>query len=51
MSINNSGEECDNEQKYVLNKTFEPEALLHSAYILKANGKLKKAIELKEETK
>ena len=36
-------------EKYVLNKTFEPEALLHSAYILKANGKLKKAIELKEE--
>jgi tetratricopeptide (TPR) repeat protein len=34
---------------YVLNKTFEPEALLHTAYILKANGKVADAINLKEE--
>jgi len=36
-------------EQYVLENTFEPEALLHSAYILKANGKQNKAKELKEE--
>lgn len=33
----------------VLDKTFEPEALLHSAYILKANRKLERINELKQE--
>lgn len=36
-------------EKFVLNKTYEPEALLHAAYILKANGKMQEAIMLKEE--
>ena len=36
-------------EQYVLDNTFEPEALLHSAYILKANGKQNIANELKEE--
>ena len=36
-------------EKFVLNKTYEPEALLHAAYILKANGKIQEAIMLKEE--
>ena len=36
-------------ENHVLNKTFEPEALLHSAFILKANGKIKEATTLKEE--
>ena len=36
-------------EKYVINNTFEPEALLHTAYILKANGKTKEANILKEE--
>ncbi|PQJ78217.1 tetratricopeptide repeat protein [Polaribacter porphyrae] len=35
--------------KYVVGKTFEPEALLHTAHILKANGKQEKALEIKEE--
>ncbi len=39
----------DVSEKYVIDKTFEPEALLHSAYILKANGKLKEANSLKQE--
>ena len=36
-------------QKYVIGKTFEPEALLHTAHILKANGKQKEAQEIKTE--
>lgn len=36
-------------QKYVIDKTFEPHALLHAAYILKANGKLKDANMLKNQ--
>ncbi|MGJ8743172.1 tetratricopeptide repeat protein [Polaribacter sp.] len=36
-------------KKYVINKTFEPEALLHTAQILKANGKFKEANMLKKE--
>lgn len=36
-------------EKYVLHKTFEPEALLHAAHILKANGKIKEANSLKPE--
>ncbi|SDS02667.1 Tetratricopeptide repeat-containing protein [Polaribacter sp. KT25b] len=36
-------------EKYVIGKTFEPEALLHCAYILKANNKLLEAKKLKEE--
>jgi tetratricopeptide (TPR) repeat protein len=36
-------------ENHVINKTFEPEALLHTAYILKANGRLEDARNLKEE--
>lgn len=36
-------------ENYVINKTFEPEALLHTAYILKANGRVEDAISLKKE--
>lgn len=36
-------------EKFVLNKTFEPEALLHAAQIYKANGKTEKAYKLKDE--
>jgi len=36
-------------EHYVLNKTFEPEALLHTAYILKANGRIADANDLKQE--
>ncbi|WP_299063989.1 tetratricopeptide repeat protein [uncultured Polaribacter sp.] len=36
-------------EKYVVGKTFEPEALLHTAHILKANGNLKQAREIKKE--
>jgi tetratricopeptide (TPR) repeat protein len=36
-------------ERFVLNKTFEPEALLHTAYILKANGRLAAANIFKEE--
>jgi tetratricopeptide (TPR) repeat protein len=36
-------------KNHVIGKTFEPEALLHSAYILKANGQKEKANELKTE--
>ena len=36
-------------ERYVLNKTFEPEALLHTAYILKANGRVEDAINIKKE--
>ena len=36
-------------ENHVINKTFEPEALLHSAHILKANGRVEEAILLKEE--
>jgi len=36
-------------KSYVIGKTFEPEALLHSAYILKANDNLLAAKELKKE--
>ena len=36
-------------KKHVINKTFEPEALLHTAYILKANGRIEDAIKLKED--
>lgn len=36
-------------KKYVINKTFEPEALLHTAYILKANGKVEEANSIKKE--
>lgn len=36
-------------QKHVIGKTFEPEALLHTAHILKANGKQKEAQEIKTE--
>jgi len=36
-------------ENYVINKTFEPEALLHTAFILKANGKVNEANRLKEE--
>jgi tetratricopeptide (TPR) repeat protein len=36
-------------EKYVINKTFEPEALLHTAHILKANGRVVDATNLKKE--
>jgi len=36
-------------EAYVLNKTYEPEALFHLAKIYKANGKLVEARELKQE--
>ncbi len=36
-------------EKYVVNKTSEPEVLLHLAKIYKANGEVKKAKALKEE--
>lgn len=36
-------------EKFVLGHTFEPEALLHTAYILKANGNQKQAREIKKE--
>ena len=36
-------------ENHVLNKTFEPEALLHVAQILKANGKIEEANSLKVE--
>ncbi|TXD49390.1 tetratricopeptide repeat protein [Polaribacter sp. IC073] len=36
-------------ESHVINKTFEPEALLHTAYILKANDKKDAAILLKKE--
>lgn len=36
-------------EKYVIGKTFEPEALLHTAHILKANGNQKEAQKLKAE--
>ena len=36
-------------KNHVIGKTFEPEALLHTAYILKANGYQKEAQELKSE--
>ena len=36
-------------EKYVINHTFEPEALLHTAYILKANGKINRANSIKKE--
>lgn len=36
-------------KEFVINKTFEPEALLHTAYILKANGNKKEAQEIKKE--
>jgi tetratricopeptide (TPR) repeat protein len=36
-------------EKHVIGKTFEPEALLHTAYILKANHKITEAKKLKEE--
>ena len=36
-------------QAHVLNKTSEPEAMLHTAYILKANGKIADAEALKPE--
>jgi hypothetical protein len=32
-----------------MNKTFEPEALLHTAFILKANGRVADALKLKQE--
>jgi tetratricopeptide (TPR) repeat protein len=38
-------------ETHVLNKTFEPEALLHSAYILKAKGDLKESRKLFNECK
>ncbi|OAD46248.1 tetratricopeptide repeat protein [Polaribacter atrinae] len=36
-------------RNHVIGKTFEPEALLHTAKILKANGKIEEAKVLKEE--
>jgi tetratricopeptide (TPR) repeat protein len=36
-------------EKYVINKTFEPEALFHTASILKANGRAEDAINIKKE--
>lgn len=36
-------------KEHVIGKTFEPEALLHTAYILKANGNQKEAQELRTE--
>lgn len=36
-------------KEFVINKTFEPEALLHTAYILKANGEKSEAKKIKEE--
>lgn len=36
-------------EKYVIGKTFEPEALLHTAFILKHNGKTLEAKEIKNE--
>jgi tetratricopeptide (TPR) repeat protein len=36
-------------QHFVINKTFEPEALLHTAFILKANGRVADALKLKQE--
>lgn len=36
-------------EKYVIGKTFEPEILLHTAHILKVNGKQKQAQEIKTE--
>ncbi|QTD38090.1 cell surface protein [Polaribacter batillariae] len=36
-------------ENYVIHKTFEPEAMLHTAYILKANGKVEEASKIKQE--
>ena len=36
-------------EEYVLDNTFEPEALLHTAAILKANGNQKEAQEIKNQ--
>lgn len=36
-------------EKHVIGKTFEPEALLHTAFILKHNGKILEAKEIKNE--
>ncbi|TMM31076.1 cell surface protein [Polaribacter aestuariivivens] len=36
-------------ENHVINKTFEPEAMLHTAYILKANGRVEEASEIKKE--
>jgi tetratricopeptide (TPR) repeat protein len=36
-------------ESYVIDKSFEPEAMLHTAYILKANGNKEAANKLKEE--
>ena len=38
-------EALSNQQKYVINKTFEPVAQLHSLEILLENGKKEKALE------
>ncbi|QOD61247.1 cell surface protein [Polaribacter haliotis] len=36
-------------ENHVINKTFEPEAMLHTAYILKANGRVEEASKIKQE--
>lgn len=36
-------------ENHVINKTFEPKALLHTAQILKANGRIKEAKSIKKE--
>ena len=36
-------------ENYVINNTFEPKILLHTAYVLKANGKFKEANAIKKE--
>jgi len=46
---NNKTKALEIVEKYVINNTFEPEALLHTAQILKANGKKNKATNLKLE--
>lgn len=46
---NNKTKALEIVEKYVINNTFEPEALLHTAQILKANGKKNKATNLKSE--
>ena len=45
----NTKEAIQISKNHVIGKTFEPQALLHTAYILKANGNQKEAQELKTE--
>ncbi|MGB0879009.1 MAG: tetratricopeptide repeat protein [Polaribacter sp.] len=45
----NKKEALEIAENHVVHKTFEPEALLHTATILKANGKVEEAKKLKKE--